>query len=211
VTPFGDAARLSVLLDIRQPHAYLALHPAGELAAEGVAVDWLPIAVTPLKPPPNAGPDDERSLRHRRNRADAVAREIETYAAAQGLVIRDYYRDPDPTPFHVAWLWVRDVRPERLFAFLSEAFRAYWSREFDPSEAAAVEALLKAADLNGAEFAVWRDGDGATALDALATDLAERGLSRSPTYLLEDEVFVGRQHLPMIRWILAGRVGRGPI
>ena len=27
----------------------------------------------------------------------------------------------------------------------------------------------------------------------------------------KDEVFVGRQHLPMIRWILGGRVGPPPI
>ena len=26
-----------------------------------------------------------------------------------------------------------------------------------------------------------------------------------------DEIFIGRQHLPMIGWILDGRVGPGPI
>ena len=39
----------------------------------------------------------------------------------------------------------------------------------------------------------------------------ERGLARAPTTLIDAEVFVGRQHLPMIRWILAGQDGPPPI
>jgi 2-hydroxychromene-2-carboxylate isomerase len=41
--------------------------------------------------------------------------------------------------------------------------------------------------------------------------LQERGLFQVPAYLVEEEVFYGRQHLPMIRWILAGRSGPIPI
>jgi hypothetical protein len=45
----------------------------------------------------------------------------------------------------------------------------------------------------------------------LAALLRDRGVSGVPCYLVEDEVFLGRQHLPMIRWILGGRRGPGPI
>ena len=42
--------------------------------------------------------------------------------------------------------------------------------------------------------------------------IAERGLNAgSPAYFVDDEFFWGGQHLDMIRWILAGREGRGPI
>ena len=32
-----------------------------------------------------------------------------------------------------------------------------------------------------------------------------------PTYLVEGQMFMGRQHLPMIRWLLTGQEGPGPL
>ena len=49
------------------------------------------------------------------------------------------------------------------------------------------------------------------AQDANADDLTARGVNSAPTFVVGDELFRGRQHLPMIRWILGGRAGPGPI
>jgi 2-hydroxychromene-2-carboxylate isomerase len=202
----------TVLLDIRQPLAYLALHPAAALAEEcGVEVDFVPIADTPLKPPSEPLPDDDRGVRHRRDRAHAIAREIATYAQVQGLVLRDYYRNPDPTTFAIAWLWMRQRHRGHLLAFLIEAYRAYWALELDPSDPIEVDRLIDSFDMDVEDFREWSQERGPARAHALAKDLLERGLARAPTYVIEDEVFVGRQHLPMIRWILEGRVDAGPI
>ena len=207
-----EARTLNVLLDIRQPQAYLALHPAATLATEcGVPIDFLPVVDSALKAPSEPAPDDDRGIRHRRYRAQAVAREIETYASSQGLVLREYYRDADPSIFNVAWLWVRQHEPARLLPFLTESFRRYWAVDLDPSSEDAVAALLESLDAAGPDFRAWRQGEGRRAAGELADALRERGLQRAPTYLVEGEVFIGRQHLPMIRWILEGRPGRGPI
>jgi len=207
-----DAAPLSVLLDIRHPFAYLALHPAAALAGElGIEINWLPLRVPPLTPPSAPAPDDDRGTRHRRYRAQALAREIETYADAQGLVLREYYRDGDPAAVDLGWLWVRERHPEQLFAYLAEAFRAYWTLALDPSDEAAVAALVASLGGDGGAFRAWCGDDGPATAAALAAELRERGLFGVPGYLVEDEVFLGRQHLPMIRWILEGRSGPVPI
>lgn len=207
-----EANRLSVLLDIRQPQAYLALQPAARLAADcGIEINWLPVAVPPLKAPSEPGTDDDRGIRHRRIRSQAVAREIATYAEAQGLVIEEYYRDGAPEPFHLSWLWVRETHPERLFDFLTKAFRAYWALELDVADDEAVRDLLERHGVGGSEFESWKQSTGGEIASALFDELRERGISRAPAYLIEDGMFVGRQHLPMIRWILGGRQGRGPL
>jgi len=207
-----EKRRLSVLLDIRQPQAYLALHPAAALAEEcGIEVNWLPLVVPPLLAPSEPRSDDDRGVKHRRHRARAIAREIATYAAVQGLVIRDYYRDADPAELDLAWLWVREAYPERLFPFLAEAFRAYWARELEISSVDAVASLVDRCGAGEREFQSWRAGVGPRKAAALAEELQGIGVARAPCYLVEDEVFVGRQHLAMIRWILAGRQGPGPI
>lgn len=207
-----DESRLSVLLDIRQPQAYLALHPAAALAAEcGLEINWLPVAVEPLKAPTEPAPDDDRGVLHRRSRARAIARETATYAEVQGLHLEAYYRKDDPAAFHLAWLWLRERHPEQLFAFLAQAFRAWWACELEISSIEAVSALLDRCGIDASGYASWCDEPGPARAAALAEELAERGLSRAPSYWIEDEVFVGRQHLPMIRWILGGRQGAGPI
>ena len=208
---FADSA-LTVALDLRQPAAYLALLPAAEFGRQvGVDIDWLPVVVAPLKAPTAPAPDDDRSVLHRRRRARALAREIEVYADVQGLVVRDYYRDPDPSAFNLAWLWVRERARARSFDFLSDAFARYWAGRFDPSDGASAERLVDEHGVDAAGFSAWRATDGPASAERVAAALAERGVARAPSYLVGDELFVGRQHLPMIRWILEGRRGRGPI
>ena len=63
----------------------------------------------------------------------------------------------------------------------------------------------------GDDFLAWTVEAGPLAASLLADELRERGLVQVPAYIVEDEVFYGRQHLPMIRWILAGRSGPVPI
>ena len=110
-----DDARLTAFFDVRQPMAYLALHPTLALGLEeDIDINWLPVRISPLKKPSKPTPDDDRSIRHRRVRANEIAREISTYAEAQGLVMRDYYREPDPGAVNVGWLWVRAHAPEKL-------------------------------------------------------------------------------------------------
>lgn len=208
-----DEAQLTVLLDVRQPLAYLALHPTFALGSElGIDINWLPVQVPPLKAPTPEGPDDDRSVRHRRIRANEIAREIETYGEAQGLVLREYYRDPDPSAANLGWLWVREHAPQRVADYLTEIFRAYWALELDPADEKSVAQKIAALDLDAAQFEVWQRDDGTAALDALEDEILERGMAvGTPVYWTDGELFWGGQHLEMIRWILAGREGRGPI
>jgi 2-hydroxychromene-2-carboxylate isomerase len=207
-----EAMPLTVLLDARHPFAYLALEPTRALAKElGIEVDWLPSIGQPLHAPSLPGPADGRGIRHRRIRALAIAREIEVYSSAQGLVLRDYYRAPDPTSLNVAWLWIREFRPLLLESFLRNAFRAYWSLELDPSNPEDLADLIASLGAASIEFRKWEGGIGRARVAALQESIRARGLNGSPCYLVEDEVFYGRQHLPMIRWILTGKRGKGPI
>ena len=64
---------------------------------------------------------------------------------------------------------------------------------------------------DGAAFRAWAESRGPDALASIAAELRDFGVYQSPAYVLNGEVFYGRQHLPMIRWILEGRSGPGPI
>jgi 2-hydroxychromene-2-carboxylate isomerase len=206
------AAKLVVLLDLRHPLACLALHPTLAFAESlGIAVDWLPLSVPPLHPPGEPRADDDRGARHRRYRAEAIAREIETYGRAQGLVLRDWYRSAPADAANLGWLFVRERHRDLLEAFLAELFRAYWAAELDPSDPKRIAEKVAGAGGDARAFLAWADREGPETAAELEAELRERGLFQVPAFLVEDEVFYGRQHLPMIGWILAGRSGPVPI
>jgi 2-hydroxychromene-2-carboxylate isomerase len=205
-----DEAKLTVALDLRHPFAFLALRPARELGRElGIEINWLPISAQPLRPPPAAQPGDDRGTRHKSHRAQMIAREIAIYADAQQRTVLEPYRAGPATAAHLAWLWLRARAPHALDEFLEELFRRYWSLELDADDLGAAARLVGACGGSTSDFEKWAADDGPQAAAALDEELADAGLFQTPAYLVEDEVFYGRQHLPMIRWILTDR--RGPI
>lgn len=209
-----DSATLTVLLDIRHPFCHLALPEAVAFGrARGIEINWLPVAVQTLRPPSARSAGDDRSIRHKRNRAEMIAREIDVYSSLQGLELVDYYRDPDATAVHQAWLWVREHSPESLEDFLSIVFRAYGSEGLDPGDLRAVSLLVEKVlgDGSGAAFSTWASSAGVKVAQSLASDLEARGLSGAPLYEVAGQIFMGRQHLRMIEWILEGERGPGPI
>ncbi len=201
-----------IALDIRHPLAYLALRPAIEFGREmTIDIDWLPFAGRSLREPKAPDPNDDRGIRHRRHRANMIAREIAIHSQAAGLTVLEPYRAGTSVAAHLGWLWVREQSPESLPGFLEELFRRYWTLEVDVADLAGVVDVLRARGLHSPEFDEWTEIEGSGQAEKIASALRETGVFQAPAYLVEDEVFCGRQHLPMIRWILNGRVGPGPI
>ncbi|MEZ5559976.1 MAG: DsbA family protein [Pseudomonadales bacterium] len=214
--PYQFRAPLTVCIDVRQPQAYLALQPTLALAAElDLLVDWLPFAVAPLKAPAAAAPDEDRGTRHRRIRAEYQAAEIRRYAAVQGIQVgdgdRDLYRAPDATLAGAAQLWLREHAPQRMDPFLRRLFAGYWGGGLDLEDLPAVSAVIADMDADGPAFARFAAGPGPELLAGMRDQLVAAGVFAVPSFVVAGEVFVGRAHLPMVRWLLQGRVGPPPI
>jgi 2-hydroxychromene-2-carboxylate isomerase len=200
-----------VALDVRHPFAYLALGPALALGRElAIDVELLPFEGRTLRPPSAPAPDDDRGVRHRRHRAHAIAREIAVYAQARGLTLQEPYREGPSRAARLAWLFVRGRARPALPAFLAELFRRYWSLELDAGALCDAARLVGDHGLPARAFERWAAERGEEELGRVDEALRTAGVDQTPAYLVEDELFYGRQHLPMIRWILGGRTGPGP-
>ena len=200
--PFVPTKPLTVGIDIKSPECYLALGPTRALVREsGVDIDWLPVVTAPPRPAPDG---DDRAARHKRHRAAYRAMDLARYARAAGLTIRAPERAPDSTLAGMAMLAAKAHSNDALQGFLDRAFERYWKAELDLEDRGALRAILD-------EVGVADLPEDAAGFQALQASLRDAGLFTAPAYLVENEVFNGRAHLPMIRWILEGRLGPGPI
>jgi 2-hydroxychromene-2-carboxylate isomerase len=167
--------------------------------------------VSPLTRPAPARADDDRGTQHRRLRAQYHEREHRRYAARHGLQLGDLYRNPDSTVAHIGLLWSNSQSRAVARRYVDAVFTRYWAEQLDLADAAAIGGVLR--DV-GANVTGWDDyvaTNGRAALDGVQQRLNAAGVFDVPGYLVEGDVYFGRQHLPMIRWILSGRVGAPPL
>lgn len=204
VAPYRFTAPLSVALDVKSPHAFLAVDPTYALVDElGVEVEWIPVVAPPLRVPP---PGQDRGSRHRRARAAYREGDLQRYAEVRGLTLRNIYRAPDSTLASMGLLAARAHSEAATRRYLDSVFEGYWREALDIEDEAAIGQVLAESGVDPRGFVCDR-----REFAALQGSLRAAGVFDTPAYVVEGEFFLGRAHLPMIRWILRGRVDPAPI
>ncbi len=212
VAPYEFRGSVCLCLDLKNPLSYLALKPAFALADElGIVLECLPFAAAALKAPMAARPDDERGTRHRRLRAEYLARDIARYAAVQSLVIRGIYRSPDTSAFAAGLHWLDARRPDRVRDYLLTVFDGYWREAFDVEAPGAIGRVLRQLGEDDEAFASYAGDEAPAATANLRQKLVAAGVFNVPSFVVQGQVFLGRAHLPMVRWLLTGRRGPPPV
>ncbi|MDA1076429.1 MAG: DsbA family protein [Proteobacteria bacterium] len=207
--PWAETPDLTIVIDFASPHSYLALEPTLKLCEENAfSARWCQFT-GPVVADPAAYPRETRSDRHRYFRARYQRQELARYAAVQDLDL-SALDDHRPT-LDLAWGLIRvsDLGRDLVPDYLRTAFRCYWQRE--PVDGAAVRGLLDDMGLESDDRGEAHDTDLEDRMQAIDTYLKNLGIFNTPTYLIGEELFIGRAHLPMIRWILQGRTGQPPI
>ncbi|HXC53298.1 MAG TPA: DsbA family protein [Candidatus Limnocylindrales bacterium] len=187
-----------VAIDFNCAASYLAVAPTRALESRlGAMFEWLPFPAVASTRPRMTVSNDDRSARHLRMRAEYVASELRRYAASRGLAIDDAHRSTDATAASLGLLWLRRRSRERAGEYVERVFDRIW-RENAEADVDFVEKCL-GPDADG--FRAYVTGDGPRELDASREQLSSEGVWNVPAYLAGGELFIGRQHLPMVEWL----------
>lgn len=191
-------APLSIVIDFKSPNAYLALRPSFELVDSlGIDVEWIPFAAEPIKPYAPVAADAPRGARHRWIRAQYWAKDLERYAERQGLTLKEIHRAPDVLLPGMGLQWLKQNAPDRIRSYLTQCFQGWWSGTLEIESEDAVAALIEST-----EFVDYCRGQGRLEWEILQGQLLAAGIFEVPSYVVGNELYLGRQHLPMVRKLL---------
>ena len=207
------AAALVAYIDFKSANCRLALGPTLELAdAVGAAVDWRPFHVQPKRSKTGAA-DASRSAVHARVRADYRRREQALYARNQGIELIHPPLEGDGFAANAGLLWLRRQGAEagQCRAYVTQVFEEVWAGRMDPADAQATAAAIAAAEGDGTGFGAYLTGSAQGELDAVVAEARALGANDTPAFVVGGELYIGRQHLPVIRWWLTGQVGEPPV
>ena len=191
----------------------MALGPTLAIADEtGTAVDWRPFHLKPRPPRKEADPTS-RGARHRQARADYRRWELDFYARQQGIewVYPEEELDSFAANAGLAWMKRQDAGLSQCDAYVRHMFAEVWAGRMDPADRGAVEAAIVAAGGDGAGFQRFLDQHADAELTSVADQVRALGAGDVPAYVIGDELYIGRAHLPVIRWWLGGQVGDPPV
>ncbi len=215
--PFVSASPLIVYLDIKSPYAYLAMDPTAEIADEiGIDVDWRPLTldIPSYLGSARLGEQDEVVEQDRSEEQWAAVkyayRDCRRYAALRDSTVRGTVKIWDTSIAHIGWMWAKARGESVLRRYLDLVYRPFWRRELDVEDPQVIAALLEQAGAGAAGFEAFLGGGGQVEHDAMQTAIFDAGIFGVPSFVVQGELFFGRENLPMVRWILAGRRGAAP-
>jgi 2-hydroxychromene-2-carboxylate isomerase len=214
---FESDAPLICYIDYKSPYAFVAKDPTYALGDRlGIQIDWRPIT---LDIPSYLGSArlDKQDKVVESNRSEEqwtgikyAYRDARRYAALNGYTLRGTVKIWDTSLIHIAMMWVKTNDPERLRAFTDTVYERFWRRDLDVEDIAVVVDVLNGVDVETQGFQAYAQGSGRVMHDDMQKDIFDAGIYGVPTYIVEEEMFFGREHLPMIDWILQGRRGNPP-
>jgi 2-hydroxychromene-2-carboxylate isomerase len=197
---------VTVYTDYKSPYAYIAKDPTYEMAAGcGATLDWLPytLDIPSYLGSAEIGSDGKLIAAnrdpHQWRKVRYAYMDCRREANRRGLTLRGTQKIWDSSVAAIGLLWAKQQGEERLQAYSDRVFERFWRRELDIEDPAVVEAVLREAGVDTAGFAAYLAGPGRAEHDAIRAAAEEAGIFGVPSYVVDGELFWGRENLPTIR------------
>ena len=208
---------LIVYMDFKSPYAWLALEPTLEMARElGITVDWRPFVLDIPSYLGTAKLDRSGKVEQQNRSAEQWSGvkyayfDCRRYANLRQLTVRGTTKIWDTGLAAIGMLWARRQGEAILERYMKAVYEPFWKRELDVEDLSVIRETLRQAGADTTGFDDYALGPGAEENAALQTDAFDAGIFGVPTYLVNGEMYFGREHLPRIRWHLQGEQGPAP-
>ena len=211
-----SSAPLIVYIDIKSPYAFVAIEPTLALQESlGITFDWRPLTLDIPSFLGSAKKKKGKVVASTRSPAQWIGvkyayADARRYAERQGHILKGTEKIWDSSIANMGITFVMQQDPQRLRAYFNEVYPPFWRRELDIEDVSIVAGALQRAGLDTDSFEAYVNGSGREAHDHLQAQLHPAGIYGVPTYVFDEHILFGREHLPLVRWHLEGKVGTPP-
>jgi 2-hydroxychromene-2-carboxylate isomerase len=215
--PLFSRAPLIIYIDFKSPYAYLAKDPSWALGDKlGVEIDWRPFTLDIPSYLGSAKLDGEgRVVESQRSETQwkavkAAYADVRRYGSLRRIVVRGTTKIWDSSLAGIGLLWAKQQGSVVLHKYMGITYERFWKRELNIEDVSVIESVLGEAGASTVDFQKYALGEGRELHDQVQRAAFDAGIFGVPTYIVESEIFFGREHLPRIQWILSGRRGAPP-
>ncbi len=215
--PLASHAPLIAYIDYKSPYAYLALAPTCALEDElGIAIDWRPFTLDIASYLGSARLDQEGKVVENQRAPGQWARvkyayhDVRRYGSFRGMIVRGTTKIWNSSLAGIGLLWAKQHGKAVFRAYSNLVYERFWKRELEIEDIAVIERVLDQAGARVRGFAEYAAREGRELHDHIQRTAFDAGIFGVPTYVVNGELYFGREHLPRIRWMLTGRMGAPP-
>ena len=199
---------ITVYTDYKSPYAYLAKDPTYDLARDlDIHLDWRPYILDIPSYLGSARVDasgnvlEEQRNAHQWRRVRYSYMDCRRQARKQGLTIRGTQKIWDSTLAAAGMLFAQRAGDAVFRRYHDTVFERFWQRALDIESTEAIATALSEAGANAADFPNQAEALG-TEVAAIGRAAEAEGVFGVPTFVLNGEIYWGREHLRDIRDIL---------
>ncbi|MEH6910063.1 MAG: DsbA family protein [Oceanicoccus sp.] len=186
---------LTVYIDFKSPASYLAINPVLALVERhGIALAWKPFR-SAEREVPTITDNASVAQMHRRVRAASRRAIHQKYAAHQGINLQ-FPESAGNTDLALGALALISGDP---LSFINAAFSAYWTEHADLNDPAVLIPLISESTT---EDFVFDEKNVIAVLESSQAETEELGIVDAPAFIIQDQLFIGREHLPWIEEII---------
>jgi len=206
---------IDIYIDFKSPYAYLAIKPSIEFARENkLNINWLPYVLDIPDYLGSAKVDSERNIIEN-NRSDHQWRRVKysymdcrRYANTRDITLRGPLKIWNTELISIALLWTKKNNNELILLFIDYVFENFWKRELDLENFEIIHNVLREIGIKSNGLKEWSINDGKKELDLIRIKAHQNGIFGVPSYFINNELFWGREQLPMIKARLSGDYSR---
>jgi 2-hydroxychromene-2-carboxylate isomerase len=206
----AEPRTVTAYTDYKSPYAYLAKDLAYELERDfPVHVDWLPYVLDipsflgSARVDENGRVIEEERNAHQWRRVRYSYMDCRRQARKRGLVIRGPQKIWDSALAACGMLYAKRQGDAVLRRYHDLTFERFWKRELDIEDPGVIGAVLAEAGADATGFSAYLKEEGRAEVERVCSAAEAIGVFGVPSFVLDGELFWGREHLPDIRAMLA--------
>lgn len=196
---------IDIYIDFKSPYAYLAIAPSIVFAEKNkLIINWLPYVLEIPDYLGSAEVDNDGNIiksernAHQWRRVKYSYMDCRRYANLRNMTVRGPQKIWNTQLISIGLLWIKRNYSELTITFVNHVFKQFWNRKLDLESYEEICKAFEDIGINSNSFKEWAIDEGQKELDLIINQAHENGVFGVPSYFIENELFWGREQLPLI-------------